>query len=118
MLNVREVWLSHLLVNYTADNFFKQFRPRSYKIELQARSGSKLFDTMIVFLKDFFEKVDFEKKNQQTTKRGGGGGGGQRVNDVISWTNVAFETQMHAHSALLDVFLGYSCEKKIIVCYV
>ena len=31
-------------------------------------SGSKLFDTLIVFLKEFFEKVDFEK-SQQTTKK-------------------------------------------------
>ena len=28
----------------------------------------KLFDTLLVFLKEFFEKVDFEK-NQQTTKK-------------------------------------------------
>ena len=27
-----------------------------------------LFDTLMVFLKEFFEKVDFEK-NQQTTKK-------------------------------------------------
>ena len=32
----------------------------------QAWSGSNLFDTKMVFLKEFFEKVDFEK-NQQTT---------------------------------------------------
>ena len=30
--------------------------------------GSKLFDTLMVFLKEFFEKVDFES-NQQTTKK-------------------------------------------------
>ena len=29
---------------------------------LKARSGSKLFVTLIVFLKEFLEKVDFEKK--------------------------------------------------------
>ena len=29
---------------------------------------SNLLDTQIVFLKEFFEKVDFEK-NQQTTKK-------------------------------------------------
>ena len=28
----------------------------------------KCFDTLVLFLKEFFEKVDFEKKNQQTTK--------------------------------------------------
>ena len=32
-----------------------------------ALSGSKLFHTLMVFLKEFFEKVDFEK-NQQKTK--------------------------------------------------
>ena len=40
-----------------ADNFCKQFGTRAV---------SKLF--VIVFLKEFFEKVDFEK-NQQTTKK-------------------------------------------------
>ena len=38
----------------SADDFCKQFE-------------SNLFDTQMVFLKEFFEKVDFEK-NQQTTK--------------------------------------------------
>ena len=46
----------YLLVS-SADNFCKQFLPRS-----------SLFDTKMVFLKEFFEKVDFEK-NQQTTKK-------------------------------------------------
>ena len=31
-------------------------------------SGSKLYDTMIVFLKEIFEKVDFEKNPQMTKK--------------------------------------------------
>ena len=31
-------------------------------------SGSKLFDTLIIFLKEFFEKVASEN-NQQTTKK-------------------------------------------------
>ena len=35
----------------------------------QARAGSKLFDTLVVFLNECFEKVDFEKLEylQQTT---------------------------------------------------
>ena len=52
----------------SADNFYKQFEPRSGPTKCPAWSGSKLFDTLIVFLKEFFEKVDFEK-NQQTTKK-------------------------------------------------
>ena len=32
------------------------------------RSGFKLFDTQMLFLKEFFEKVDFEK-NQPTTAK-------------------------------------------------
>ena len=44
----------------SADTLCKQFGPRS---------GSKLFDTQMVVLKEFFENVDFEKKNQQTKKR-------------------------------------------------
>ena len=30
-------------------------------MKCQARSGLNLFDTQMVFLKEFFEKVDFEK---------------------------------------------------------
>ena len=30
--------------------------------------SSKLFDTLMVFLKDFFEKIDFEKIQQQGCK--------------------------------------------------
>ena len=44
----------------SADNFFKQFRPRLGPTESQSWSGSKLFDTLIEFLKEFFEKVNFE----------------------------------------------------------
>ena len=32
------------------------------------RSGSKLFDTQMVLLKDFFEKDDFEKKSADDIK--------------------------------------------------
>ena len=31
-------------------------------------SGSKLFDTLIIFLKEFLKKVDFEKKQQRRKK--------------------------------------------------
>ena len=51
----------------STDNLCKQFEPRSGPTKGQVTSGSKLFDTLMIFLKVFFEKVDFEK-NQQTTK--------------------------------------------------
>ena len=45
----------------SADNLGKQFGPRS---------GSKLFDILMVFLTDFFQKVNFEKnKKTITTKK-------------------------------------------------
>ena len=53
----------------SADNLCKLFGPRSGPIECHACSGSKLFDNLMVFLKDFFEKVDY-LENQQTTKKG------------------------------------------------
>ena len=43
------------------DNFCKQFGSRSGPTECRARSGSKLFDTLMVFLKEFLREVDFEK---------------------------------------------------------
>ena len=51
----------------SADNHCKQFESRSGPTKCRARSWSKLFDTLMVFLKDFFKEVDFEK-NQQRTK--------------------------------------------------
>ena len=44
------------------------FGPRSGQTKGWAWSGSNLFDTQMVFLKEFFEKVDFEKNQQTTTK--------------------------------------------------
>ena len=53
----------------SADNFCKQFGPRSGPTKRRACSGSKLYDTLMVFLKEFFKKiVDFGKK-QQTSKK-------------------------------------------------
>ena len=55
----------------SADNLGNQFGPRSGPRILgprsglthrQARSGSKLFDILMVFLKEFFQKVNFEKQ--------------------------------------------------------
>ena len=46
----------------SADNLCKQFGPRFWP-----ESGSNLFDTQMVFLKEFLEKVESEKY-QQTSK--------------------------------------------------
>ena len=40
-----------------ANNFCKQFGHRSGPNACRAWSGSKLFDILMVFLKEFFEKV-------------------------------------------------------------
>ena len=53
--------LTHFLLVPSAENICKQFGPRP---------GSKLFDTLIIFLKEFFENTDFGKI-QQTTKKSG-----------------------------------------------
>ena len=52
----------------SADNFCKQFGPRSDPTISRAKSGSKLFDTLMVFLKEFFRKVDFEQKSADDKK--------------------------------------------------
>ena len=44
------------------DNLCKQFGTRSEGTKHQAWSGSKLYDTLRVFLKYFYEKLDFQKK--------------------------------------------------------
>ena len=64
----------------SADNFCKQFGPRSGPTNGRAWSGFKLFDTLMVFLKEFFEKADFER-NQQTTKKHEKFSVGKELND-------------------------------------
>ena len=48
------------------------YSSRTFVLELfkniLEQNGSNLFDTLIVFLKEFFEKVNFEKNEQTTTK--------------------------------------------------
>ena len=44
------------------------FGPRSGLTKSQSWSGSKRFETLIVLLKEFFEKVNFEQSQQTTTK--------------------------------------------------
>ena len=52
----------------SADNSFtNSLDPDQAQQNVATESGSKLFDTMMIIMKEFFEKVDFEK-NQQTTK--------------------------------------------------
>ena len=59
-INDNEVLTLYLLV-LSADNICKQFVSRPGPTKCRASSGFKLFDTLIVFMKEFFEKVDFEK---------------------------------------------------------
>ena len=56
-----------LLVSH-AGNFCKQFGPRSGMTKCHAQSGTKLFDTQMVFLKEF-SQIDFEKKNSVNHKK-------------------------------------------------
>ena len=63
---VTNLFLTLLSAVSSADNLCKQFGPRSGPTKRRARSGSKLSEPLMVFLKEFFEKVNFEK-NQQTT---------------------------------------------------
>ena len=51
--------LTIYLLVLSADNFCKQFGPRSGLTKCRAWSGSKLFDPLMVFLKEFFENIDF-----------------------------------------------------------
>ena len=52
----------------SADNLCKKLGPRSGPTKRRAWSGSNMFLTQMVFLKDFFQNKCFWK-NQQTTKR-------------------------------------------------
>ena len=47
----------------SVDNLSKQFVPRSALTECQSWSGFRPFDILMMFLKEFFENVNFEKKS-------------------------------------------------------
>ena len=67
----------YLLVS-SADNFCKQFGPWSGPTKRRTWSGSNQFDTQMVFLKDFFEKVNLEK-NLRKQKKHDNFSRGQRI---------------------------------------
>ena len=52
----------------SADNFCKQFGPRSGPTGHQALSESRLFDTFMVFRNNFAKKLDFEEKISRRQK--------------------------------------------------
>ena len=56
-----------LLMSF-ADNLCKQFGPRSGPTESRACSGSNVFATLMVFLKEFFKNVNFHKKSADDKK--------------------------------------------------
>ena len=53
----------------SADKLYKQFGPRSGPTKRRAFYGFKLLDTPMVFLKEFFENVDFEKISRRQKGR-------------------------------------------------
>ena len=56
------IWnLTLCLQGSFGDNLCKQFGPKSGPTKCLAWYGSKLFGTLMVFLKNFLKKVDFEK---------------------------------------------------------
>ena len=56
----------YILNSLFAENLCNQFEPKSGPTKCRAWSRSKLFYTLKVFFKEFFKKVDFEKKQQMT----------------------------------------------------
>ena len=89
----------------SADNLSKQFGPRSGPTKRRTWSGSKLFDLLIIFLIEYFEKVDFEK-NQQTTKKDAKFPSMQRVNSTF--TDI-YEKHIKANKSLsvVDSSISY-----------
>ena len=53
--------INSLPTSVSDDDLCKQFGPRSGTTKCGAWSGCKLFDSLIVFLKEFLEKVDLKK---------------------------------------------------------
>ena len=56
------ILLTDCLLVSSADNLCNKFGPRSGLTKRRALSGSKLFDTKLVFLKEYFLSFFFEKQ--------------------------------------------------------
>ena len=69
VLNIKKnvFWIFTCLLS--ADNLCKQIGPRSGLTKCGTSSGYELFCTLVVFLKDFFEKVNFEKNNNSRRQK-------------------------------------------------
>ena len=76
----------------SADNLCKQFGPRS--------GLTKLFDALMVFLKEIFKKVDFEKSADNTKARKNSQG--QRVKVIKSSINYLVN-EVHAKECLFEI---------------
>ena len=55
--------MSYMSYQVSADNICKQFGPKLGLTKCQVWSVSNQFDTLMVFLKEFFEEINFEKKS-------------------------------------------------------
>ena len=97
-------WFCYCLLTFFEIKFFQKFFQKHFQIIKQfgSRSGrSKLLgliciqtvDTLVVFLKEFFKKVDFEKK-MQTTKKHAKLPSRQRINPVVKWAISSFNISM------------------------
>ena len=64
-----ELFPSYWRLLSPAHNLCKQFWPRSGLTKCQAWSGSKLFNTLMILLKEFFEKGDYLKKIYRHQKK-------------------------------------------------
>ena len=53
----------------SADNLCKQLGPRSGQTERRSLAGSKLFDTLMVFLKDFLNRLILKQISRQVNIR-------------------------------------------------
>ena len=69
----------------STDNLCKLFGPRSGKKKCQAWSDTNLFDTLMVFFRIFFGKVNFEK-HQQTIKK--------NMQNYTAWKELNFASDL------------------------
>ena len=95
------IYLTLCLPVFSAYNDYKQFGPRSDPTFCRVWSGFKLFDTLMVFLKEFFKKVDFEKNQQTIIYKS------MKNYRVGKELKTYFGTFFHAHHSCVDTQKGY-----------
>ena len=90
--------------NYPVGKVCKQYVPRRGPIKCSTWSGSKLFDTLMIAMKDIFKNVDFLKKKLADEKKMQNYGVGKELRWMVDYPQK--QTIKHKSASLKYLLLS------------